>query len=405
MSGGAVTGAGVLTGEGPLRQLPTGAVAALAGLPTDDGPRTVAVADLGDYRVLASRAPGGDVVVTGLPMADVDDAVLLLAGLQGGLSAAALLAAGLAAAAIVTRTLRPLHRVAGVATQVAGLPLDRGEVELGVRVPPADTDPGTEVGQVGGALNRLLDSVGRALRARQASETRVRQFVADASHELRTPLTAIRGYAELTRRSPAPVPPDVAYALVRVESEAQRMTSLVEDLLLLARLGSGRPLEHVPVDLSRLVVDAVGDASVASPDHVWRLALPEVPVEVLGDRARLHQVLANLLANARTHTPPGSTVTAGLRADGSGVALRVHDDGPGIAAALLPDVFERFARGDGSRARGAGSTGLGLAIVDAIVAAHDGTVEVESRPGRTSFVVRLPAAPTPAPPYADQRRA
>ena len=195
--------------------------------------------------------------------------------------------------------------MAATATRVAELPLDRGEVALAERVPDADTDPRTEVGQVGAALNRMLDHVGNALEARHASETQVRQFVADASHELRTPLAAIRGYAELSRRSREPVPDEVAHVLRRVESEAQRMTALVEDLLLLARLDAGRPLAHDPVDLTMLVVDAVSDAHAAGPGHDWQLDLPDEPVVVTGDGARLHQVLANLLANARTHTPAG----------------------------------------------------------------------------------------------------
>lgn len=177
------------------------------------------------------------------------------------------------------------------------------------------------------------------------------------------------------------------------------MTTLVEDLLLLARLDSGRPLATKPVDLTRLVLDAVSDASAAGPDHRWQLDLPERPVNVLGDAARLHQVLGNLLANARTHTPPGTTVTASLVPAPPGqVQLRVADDGPGIAADLLPRVFERFARGDSSRSRAAGSTGLGLALVDAVVSAHGGSVSVTSRPGQTAFLVLLPAARADVPP-------
>ena len=168
------------------------------------------------------------------------------------------------------------------------------------------------------------------------------------------------------------------------------MTTLVEDLLLLARLDAGRPLDRAEVDLTRLIVDAVSDAHVSGPDHRWQLALPEEPLTVPGDAARLAQVLANLLANARTHTPPGSTVTVGLTADRAGAELTVVDDGPGIAPELLPHVFERFARGSSSRSRENGSTGLGLAIVQAVVAAHGGTVRVTSSPGRTTFTVRLP---------------
>ncbi len=235
---------------------------------------------------------------------------------------------------------------------------------------------------MGAALNHMLENVAAALTARQRSETRVRQFVADASHELRTPLASIRGYAELTRRSAEPVPPDVAHALGRVESEAIRMTGLVDDLLLLARLDSGRPVQHGPVDLSRLVVDATSDARAAGIDHRWDLDVPAEPVVVDGDAERLHQVVANLLANARTHTPAGTSVAVHLTGKPrGGAALTVVDDGPGIPADLLPDVFERFARADQSRSRAAGSTGLGLAIVAAVVEAHGGRVSVESAPG------------------------
>jgi two-component system OmpR family sensor kinase len=269
-------------------------------------------------------------------------------------------------------------------------------VQLAQRVPAGDTDPRTEVGQVGAALNRMLDHVGNALEARHASEMQVRQFVADASHELRTPLAAIRGYAELSRRSRAPISEEIAHVLGRVESEAKRMTGLVEDLLLLARLDAGRPLAHDPVDLTMLVVDAVSDAHAAGPRHFWQLDLPEEPVTVVGDQQRLHQVLANLLANARTHTPEGTTVTVAVTATADSAVLQVIDFGPGIPAGLQPHIFERFARGDSSRSRAAGSTGLGLSIVSAVVAAHRGTVSVDSRPGQTVFTVTLPLVRVPA---------
>jgi len=299
----------------------------------------------------------------------------------------------------VRRNLAPLQRVAHTATRVSRLKLDSGDVALAERVPEADTDPRTEVGQVGLALNKMLDNVDSALQARHESETRVRQFVADASHELRTPLASIRGYAELSRREPEPEPPGVTHALGRVESEALRMSALVDDLLLLARLDAGRPLERQPVDLTMLAVDAVSDARAAAPDRQWRLDLPEEPVELTGDAHRLHQVVANLLANARTHTPAGTTVTTTVRQESGGVRIAVHDDGPGVPPALQPNVFERFTRGDDSRYRGQvngngtgnGSTGLGLSIVAAVTQAHGGRVELVSRPGDTTFAVTLPA--------------
>lgn len=271
-------------------------------------------------------------------------------------------------------------------------------MNLSERVPESECDPHTEVGRVGAALNRMLDHVNGALHARQESETRVRRFVADASHELRTPLASIRGYAELTRRGREQVGPDTRHALARIESEAGRMTLLVEDLLLLARLDAGRPLQFDRTDLVPLVVDTVSDARAAGLDHIWRLDLPDEPAPVRADAARLQQILVNLLGNARSHTPPGTTVTARVRRQGDRMCVQVEDDGPGIPAALLPHVFERFARGDSARTRATGSTGLGLAIVRAVVTAHGGTVDVRSAPGRTVFTVRLPAAgPEPVP--------
>jgi two-component system OmpR family sensor kinase len=239
----------------------------------------------------------------------------------------------------------------------------------------------------------MLGHVAEALNSRQESETRVRQFVADASHELRTPLASIRGYAELTRRGREQIGPDTRHALGRIESEAARMTTLVEDLLLLARLDAGRPLALTETDMSPLVVDAVSDARAVGRDHHWHLDLPDDPACVHGDPERLHQVLTNLLANARTHTPPGTTVVARVVPDDFEVIVEIADNGPGIPPDLLPRVFERFARGNASRSRAAGtvgSTGLGLAIVQAVVTAHGGRISLNSMPGYTAFRVHLP---------------
>ncbi|MEU7026712.1 ATP-binding protein [Streptomyces sp. NPDC046275] len=364
--------------------------AALAAVPRDGDAHTVALpGGLGDYRVQYTTGKRGD-FLTGVPLAELQDSLSTLVVVELSVTAAGLVAASLAGTVLVRVALAPLRRVAGTAAQVARLPLHSGEVMLDHRVPEAQADPRTEVGQVGAAINRMLDHVHAALDARQRSETRVRQFVADASHELRTPLASIRGYAELTRRGREECGPDTRHALGRIESEATRMTGLVEDLLLLARLDTGRPLSYESTDLSPLVVDAVSDARAAGPGHHWRLELPDGPVKTLADPARLHQVLVNLLANARTHTPPGTTVTARLHEDGVHAVVEVEDNGPGVPPALLPSVFERFARGDASRARRTGSTGLGLAIVRAVTLAHGGEVAVDSAPGRTLFSVRLP---------------
>ena len=323
-------------------------------------------------------------------------------GLEVVLSLLAMAGAVVAARAVVSRSLRPLNRVAATAQQVSRLELGRGEVALAVRVPPEDADPTSEVGRVGHAFNHMLANVEEALGARHASETKVRQFVADASHELRNPLAAIRGYAELTRRDRADMPEGAAYAMSRVESEAERMSRLVEDLLLLARLDSGPDLEVGPCDVSEIVINAVSDARAAGQDHAWRLSLPEDPVLALGDRHRLHQVVANLLANSRAHTPPGTAVSAAVSVEGRSALIQISDDGPGIPFDIVDRVFERFTRADASRVRSSGSpaggsTGLGLAIVAAVVDAHHGSVGVTSRPGETAFTVRLPLAPTPHP--------
>jgi two-component system OmpR family sensor kinase len=378
----------------------------LTVLPRDGSITSVDLPELGTYRVLAVTGDQGNVLVTGLPLRDVRATVWRLTVVITVVTVLGLVAMAAAATVTVGWALRPLGRVAWTARRVSQLPLDHGEVALAERVPERDTDLRTEVGQVGSALNRMLEHVASALRSRQSSEMRVRRFVADASHELRTPLASIRGYAELTRRDRDGIDPRVAHALSRVESEAQRMTVLVEELLLLARLDEGRPLDSEAVDLTRLVLDVTGDARTIGPDHRWRMDLPERPVAVIGDSARLHQVLANLLSNARIHTPPGTTVTVALAVhEDDGVRwarVEVADDGPGIPAELLPEVFERFARADTSRSRSAGSTGLGLAIVHAVVQAHGGRVELDSSPGRTVFTVLIPAGPPLTGPEADE---
>ncbi|MFD5252939.1 ATP-binding protein [Streptomyces bobili] len=370
--------------------------AAFEGVSTT-GTHTVTIPGLGDYLVAYEHGDDGSGYYVALPTAAVDSTVNTLILVEVSVTAAGLGAAVIAGYVLVGLATRPLRKVAATATRVSELPLHTGEVNLSERVPESETDPHTEVGQVGAALNRMLNHVHGALHARQESETRVRQFVADASHELRTPLASIRGYAELTRRGREQVGPDTRHALGRIESEAGRMTFLVEDLLLLARLDAGRPLQFGQTDLVPLVIDTVSDARAAGPDHVWRLELPEEPALVSADSARLQQVLVNLLANARTHTPPGTTVTARVQRRGPWLCVDVQDNGQGIPQDLLPRVFERFARGDSARSRATGSTGLGLAIVEAVATAHGGAVTVDSMPGRTVFTLHLPAL-APAPP-------
>jgi two-component system OmpR family sensor kinase len=393
VSRGKTVDAGYLTSSGARDDLTPTAQTQLEQIAGNRAPVTLNLDGLGRYRVVAAPSRNGsDMIVTGLSMSNVDATLIRMRVTFGIVTAVALAAATIAGVVIIRRALAPLRRVAQTAGEVADLPLSRGEVELPVRVRESDANPSTEVGQLGASLNRMLDHIAEALSVRQASETRVRQFVADASHELRTPLAAIRGYTELTQRMDryGGDREAVAQAMSRVASETERMTRLVEDLLLLARLDSGRPLERESVDLSRLALDAVNDAHVAGPDHQWELDLPEEPVIVTGDAARLHQVLTNLLANARVHTGAGTVVTTRLSTEPSHTVLQVIDNGPGIPVALQSEVFERFARGDSSRSRKGGSTGLGLAIVSAVVKAHNGTIAVNSSPGHTEFTVRLP---------------
>ncbi|MEU5887676.1 HAMP domain-containing sensor histidine kinase [Streptomyces sp. NPDC047461] len=374
---------------------------ALNTVSQDDGENTVDIPGLGEYRVVFKTTGTGNSYYVAIPTDGVNNTLNTLIAVEASVTAAGLIAAGIAGTVIVGVATRPLRRVAATATRVSELPLHTGEVNLSERVPESECDPNTEVGKVGAALNRMLDHVHAALHSRQQSEMRVRQFVADASHELRTPLASIRGYAELTRRGREQIGPDTRHALGRIESEAGRMTLLVEDLLLLARLDAGRPLQFEQTDLIPLVVDTISDTRAAGMDHNWRLDLPDEPALVSGDAARLQQVLINLLGNARKHTEPGTTITARIQRRGPWMCVDVEDNGQGIPPDLLPHVFERFARGDSSRSRASGSTGLGLAIVQAVVTAHGGAVTVDSVPGRTVFTVHLPAlapvAPRPAP--------
>jgi len=356
---------------------------------------------LGDYRLLAVDIVGGGAIVVGLPLADTQQTVRELVIVVVAVTIGILVLAAGAALAFVRLALRPLDRVTSTASEVSSLKLDRGDVALSARVPVEEGDEQTEAGLVATSINRMLGHISQALAARQASENKVRAFVSDASHELRTPLASIRGYAELTRMSGEELPPDASHALGRIESEAKRMTTIVEDLLLLARLDEGRELAREPILLNELLENAVSDARAAAPDHEWSTRLPDSPVIVAGDAHRLYEVVANLLANARVHTPAGTKVDVSLATtegtdDEARAVIVVRDDGPGIDPGILGTVFERFVRGDASRARATGSTGLGLAIVAAVVDAHGGSVTVESEPGRTQFRIELPVT-TPAP--------
>jgi two-component system OmpR family sensor kinase len=368
---------------------PGSAARAIIGrLTADRRPYSVDIPGLGEYRVVVSPGDDGDLLVTGLPMEDVHETITRLVGIEAVVFGAVLLLVGVSGTAFVRLALRPLNRVTETASRVVELPLSSGTVSLPERAPQPDTH--TEIGMLSSAFNHMLEHVESSLHQRQASEDRLRRFIADASHELRTPVAVVRSHAELARRTADGLAPDVQTSLRRIEAESQRMGHLVDDLILLARLDSGRPLASEEVDVTRLVLDAVSDARVAGADHVWHLDLPAEPVTVTGDEHALHQVIANLLANARTHTPAGTTVTAAAGRNGSGrVEIVIADDGPGIAADVLPDIFERFVRADETRSPTTGSSGLGLAIVDAIVRGLGGSIQVRSVPGDTSFTVTL----------------
>ncbi|MGO8686913.1 MAG: ATP-binding protein [Candidatus Dormibacteria bacterium] len=341
-----------------------------------------------DYLVYVAPAGGGsgDVVVAAVPKDSYDATLghLLLLELLVGAAVVVLLV--LASWLIVRRGLRPLERMGDTARAIAG-------GELGRRVSPAD--PTSEVGRLGMALNSMLGQLEAAFSQRAAVEQRLRQFVADASHELRTPLTSMRGYAELARRNPGMAADELDSALGRIEAEARRMGTLIDDLLLLARLDQGRPLARTAVDLGSLVSDAGGDARVSDPGRTvtTRVAAPLV---VVGDEPRLRQMLANLLRNALVHTDPGSPVEVVLREERGWAVLEVIDHGPGIPAAARGRIFERFHRADPERSRDQGGSGLGLSIVAGVVAAHGGRVTVlDTDGGGATFRVELPVASAP----------
>jgi two-component system, OmpR family, sensor kinase len=384
---GAATAA-VVSSKGVVTDtLPAADLESLKTVPANGHAHTVSMSSGAEYRAVAQTMPDGDLLITATPLDPVNDTIARLIVLELGLFLVVVGSSAVIAVVVIRRNLKPLKQVAATAQQVSNLTLADGEVELPHRVDV--TDPATEVGQLGESFNHMLQHVEDALQTRNASEDRLRRFIADASHELRTPLASIRAHAQLIERGTAVTPEDVAHSIGRVESEAQRMSVLVEDLLLLARLDSGQPLAREQVDLTALVLAMVGDARLSAPDHQWHLDVPERPVMVLGDDLRLHQAVGNLLKNAAVHTPRGTTVMTRIVREPSSVLLTVSDNGPGVPDDLLPRVHERFVTGDSSRSRRAGGSGLGLAIVSAVAEAHNGSLVVTSEPGHTSFTVQL----------------
>jgi two-component system OmpR family sensor kinase len=344
-------------------------------------PQTVSTPQ-GDYRVLAQTGQDGRTTIAAIPMSATVQALHNLLAVEGSVIAGVLALVGGFAWIVVRVGLRPLDRIGNTAAAIAG-------GDLSHRVDT--TDPRTEVGRLGIALNGMLDRLEHAFAAREASQERLRRFIADASHELRTPLVSIRGYAELFRIGAARDPEDIAKAMRRIEDEAARMGVLVEDLLTLARLDEVRAAPHGRVDLAALARDAADDARVSAPDR--DIALYAQPAQVTGDADQLRQVLANLLRNALVHTSAGTPIEVSVGRSNGDVALEVRDHGRGLPGDDPGALFERFWRAEGGRERGKGGAGLGLAIVAGIVDAHHGTVSAGNAPGGgAAFQVRLPAA-------------
>lgn len=391
-------------------ELDSAAQQQILSLRCDGHGHNVSLPNLGTFRIMCAQSESRTLVV-GLSLAANNSTLIMLVALEGLIALVVIAGATFIGRKWIRKEMLPLGEVAATARNIGSQDLIAAPtVDTFDRVDSSIAQPGDEVGDVGFALNTMIDNVETALQARAESEQRLRQFVADASHELRTPLASIQGYTQLLQRGAT----DQELALSRIASESARMSGLVEDLLLLARLDAGRELASDPVDVIPLAIDAVSDAHAAGPDHQWSLDLPEIDEEadsctsctVLGDESALRQVFANLVNNARIHTPAGTHVKVGVQtiagtASTPGfVRLSVADDGPGIAPELRATVFDRFVRGDTSRSRqGKGSSGLGLSIVSSIAEALGGRVDVdtlcegEGQPGEhgTTFSVILPA--------------
>ena len=325
----------------------------------------------------------GQLVVFAIPIDDARTTLAQLLQLELFISLAVVIGTALLAWLIIEIGLRPLRRMGGVAGEIAGGDLTR-------RVEPAT--PKTEIGRLGLALNAMLTQIERAFAERTESERRLRRFIADASHELRTPLTSIRGYSEMLRRGASESPEDSELARRRIEEESVRMSTLVDDMLLIARLDQGRPLELKPVDLQSIAHDAAADARVVAPQREITVEAQR-PVVVSGDDTRLRQVVSNLVRNALVHTPSRSPIEIAVTTQNGTAHLQVADHGPGLRSEDLERIFEPFYRADPSRSRDSGGAGLGLSIVSAVVAAHGGRVSVkETSGGGATFDVELPLA-------------
>lgn len=367
----------------------------LAGLRPGSGAHDLDMGGLGDYWVRATRDPRRGLQLTGLPLYPVDQTLAEILAAEAALFVIAVLAGGTAVALVVRRSLRPLDQLAANARNFSTLALAGG----GEPLPPTVTSspPAREIDQVSEAFNHMLDRVQTSMNQRDATEARLRRFVADASHELRTPLATIRANAEYgLAASDQALPEPADEALRRILAASRRMSLVTADLLLLARLDDQQPLHYEPVDLTRMLLEAVTDARTLAPGHQWNLNLSEEAVTADADEMHLRRILVNLLSNARTHTPDGTVITAGVTRTADHAMIWVADDGPGVPESLQEDLFERFSRGDTSRSRSRGGSGLGLAIAYDIAHAHRGTLtyEINMEPGEEGrgacFRLRLP---------------
>ncbi len=349
----------------------------------------------GELRLRISRLADGSELFIGQTLHEISESQNRLLWIEFVVAAGALTIAIAGGWLLVRAGLKPLRRVEQTALAIAG------GGQLTQRAPGAEAS--TEVGRLATALNTMLDRIDQAFAERDAteadlrtSEQRMRRFVADVSHELRTPLTAVTAYTELFERGARDHPEDLERAIHGIGAETARMNELVEELLLLARLDEGRPLEQQPVDIAALLVEAIRTARTVAADFPVTLSISDVIV-VTGDGTRLRQVIDNLLANVRAHTPTGTSSTIDLRTDGNDAVVTVHDDGPGMDPVEADLVFERFYRTDTSRSRQTGGAGLGMSIVEAIIAAHNGTVELTSTQGHgVTVTIRLPLSSPPA---------
>ena len=339
-----------------------------------------------DFRVITRALPNGaGTVVAAQSLRDLDRTTARLGFIFTAIGLALLLLITLGARMVIKVGLRPLEDAEKTAEEIAA-------GNLSARMPEAN--PTTEVGRLVTSLNAMLARIEGAFAVRTESEDKLRRFVADASHELRTPITAIRGFSELHRQGAVTGEKETSELIGRIENESKRMGSLVEDLLLLARLDQAREMDSKPVDINKVVEDAVISARAAGPEHPVTVNSSESEIFTLGDELRIHQVVANLLANARAHTPAGTPITISVKSSDAGVEISVADKGPGLSSEDQKRIFERFYRADSSRVRtGPDGSGLGLSIVDAVMRAHGGSVSVQSTPGEgATFTLLFPRA-------------